>query len=243
MPSTLKVVKASEFDLLSMVVFLLAIVDTIFYVWILSSINNLLSSLASRRQATKYLLYRNFRAVLFVSLFFALVWAVYGSIIALDDGHGVDNNWADRWTVDALYELTYFAVFVAVAYMWAPSKNSQRYAYSVELSQLEDDAEYQEAGGLELAVAQGGDGSSGSFRFAFLSPSPLVKIPSPHFSPFLSNLPTTTTTTTTTHTSKHQNTQTEADLDDEYGGKLSDESDPFKGKGALDLHSAVSKKQ
>ena len=207
LPSSLKVVKASEFDLLSMVVFLLAAVDTCFYVWIISSINNLLTSLAARKQATKYLLYRNFRAVLFVSLFFALVWALYGSVVAISDGHGVDSTWADRWTVDALYELTYFAVFCCIAYMWAPSKNAQRYAYSVELSQLEDDIEYQEAG-LEGNGKGGGGGGAVEMTSA-----------------------------------GGARTQTDGDLDSEYGGKLHDEGDPFRGTGALDVSSAYSKKQ
>lgn len=197
LPSSLKVVKASEFDLLSMVVFLLAAIDTCFYIWIISSINNLLSSLAARKQATKYLLYRNFRAVLFVSLFFALVWALYGSVVMLSDGHGVDSNWSDRWTVDALYELTYFAVFCAIAYMWAPSKNSQRYSYSAEVGQLEDDDEYLQAGIEMAAVEQQGAMRGGN----------------------------------------------DANVDSEYGGKLNDENDPFKGTGALDSNAAANKKQ
>lgn len=134
LPSSLKVVQASEFDLVSMVVFLLALIDTAFYIWIFTSVNNLLTSLASRKQATKYLLYRNFRSILFISLFFAVVWALYGSIIVFHDGHGVDNNWADKWTVDALFETTYFFVLVAIAYMWAPSKNSNMYvSYAFEI--------------------------------------------------------------------------------------------------------------
>ena len=42
-------------------------------------------------------------------------------------GHGEDNNWKDHWTVDALWEMTYFMIFVAIAIMWAPSKSSMRY--------------------------------------------------------------------------------------------------------------------
>jgi len=155
-PSSLKVVNNSEFDLISMVVFLLAAVDTIFYIWIITSINNLLVTLAARKQAAKYLLYRNFRAVLFVSLFFTCVWALYGSVVVLNDGHGVDNNWRDRWTVDALWELTYFTVFCCIGWMRAPSKNSQRYAYSIELTQLEGDSEYESVSTEELSAGHDG---------------------------------------------------------------------------------------
>jgi len=142
LPSGFRSVDGPDIDLLSLCVFLLAGIDTTFYIWIITSINNLLTSLAARKQAVKYLLYRNFRAVLFVSLFFTCVWALYSSIMLLNDGHGEESNWQDRWTVDALWELTYFFVFLSIAVMWAPSKNSQRYSSSVELTQLDEDSEW-----------------------------------------------------------------------------------------------------
>lgn len=156
LPAGSKYLSDPDYDFVSLVVFMLAGVDTTFYIWIISSINNLLVTLAARKQAAKYILYRNFRAILFVSIFFTCIWALYGSIIVLNNGSGDESNWQDRWTVDALWELTYFVIFVAISVMWAPSKNSQRYAYSTELSQLEDDVEWAEAGAREMkALAKG----------------------------------------------------------------------------------------
>lgn len=141
-----KRIDESEADLLSLVVFLLAGIDTIFYVWILTSIHNLLTSLAAKKQGVKYLLYRNFRAVLFISLFFTCLWALYGSILVYGDNNGIlDNNWQYKWTIDAIWEFTYLALFAAIAFLWSPNKHSQRYAYSIELSQLDDDDEYNDA--------------------------------------------------------------------------------------------------
>ena len=61
--------------------------------------------------------------------------------------------WCDRerWTVDALWELIYYIIFVAIAVLWAPSRNAQRYAHSMELSQLDDDTEWQS---VQAAVVQ-----------------------------------------------------------------------------------------
>jgi hypothetical protein len=146
LPSTSKSVTEPEYDLLSLLTFVLAAIDTTFYVWIFTSINNLMTSLAARKQSVKYLLYRNFRAVLFAMLIFTCGWALYSSVFYLNDSGGGTSNWQDKWTIDALWELIYFVVFVAIAVLWAPSKNSQRYAYSVELTQLEDDDEYNQAG-------------------------------------------------------------------------------------------------
>lgn len=187
LPNSNKSVDKNLFDLLSLTIMLLAGIDTTFYVWIFSSIQNLLASLASRKQGMKYLLYRNFRAVLFVSLFFTCIWVLYGSTFVYDTNFGTNANWKYRWTVDALWELTYFAIFLALAFLWAPSRNSQRYAYAVELTQLEDDEEYN----AELSKMIDGNDSS---------------------------------------------------LDNEYGGRLNDDNDPFGGSGALDTTAATVKK-
>eukprot|EP00596_Hydrurales_sp_CCMP1899_P000534 CAMPEP_0119040878 /NCGR_PEP_ID=MMETSP1177-20130426/10928_1 /TAXON_ID=2985 /ORGANISM="Ochromonas sp, Strain CCMP1899" /LENGTH=530 /DNA_ID=CAMNT_0007006361 /DNA_START=43 /DNA_END=1635 /DNA_ORIENTATION=- len=136
----------SEYDLISLTVFILAGIDTTFYIWIFSSVHNLLISLALRKQASKYILYRNFRNVLSISFVSTCIWMLYGSVINLDNGTGEDNNWKDHWTVDALWELTYFMIFVAIAIMWAPSVNMQKYAYSIELSTLDEDEEWAAAG-------------------------------------------------------------------------------------------------
>jgi len=129
----------SDYDLVSVLVFLLAMVDTTFYVWIFSSINNLLTSLQARKQGVKYLLYLQFRTVLLVLLACTCLWALYSSVIFLNDSGGSNPHWRMKWTIDALWELIYFAIFVAIAVLWAPSRNAQRYAYSVELTTLDED--------------------------------------------------------------------------------------------------------
>jgi Lung seven transmembrane receptor len=151
-PSRNKNTKELGYTLLSIVMFFLAGVDTAFYCWVFLSINNILQGLAARKKANKYLLYRNFRNVLVVSLFTNCVWLLYGSVIKLNTNVGEDRNWRDRWTVDALWEVTYFMVFVAIAILWAPSINLQQEGY-FDVSQLEDDEEYQ-TGGVEMAESE-----------------------------------------------------------------------------------------
>jgi hypothetical protein len=84
------------YEMLSLVVFILALIDTIFYVWVLNSVSDLIDGLAVRKQAAKYILYRNFRNVLFLSLLSTFTWILYGSIINLNNGLGEDNNWKVR---------------------------------------------------------------------------------------------------------------------------------------------------
>lgn len=121
-------------DLKSLLVFMLAMVDTTFYIWTLVSLHSLITTLRSRQQNTKLQLYERFRIVLFFSLTFSCSWAIYALLLF----HArFEQNWRSRWTSDAIWEISYFIIFVSIAYLWAPSRNSQRYAYSVELSQLD----------------------------------------------------------------------------------------------------------
>lgn len=184
-----KFVGDPTYDFMSLIVFLLAVVDTTFYIWIFTSINNLMTSLAARKQGVKYMLYRNFRGVLITLLVLTCLWALYGSALFLNDSNGTNKNWREKWTVDALWELIYFLIFAAIAVLWAPSNNAQRYANSMQLSQLEDDIEFTTAVAHAEAVEAG-----------------------------------------------------DKDLDDEYGGRLQDEKDPFQGTGALDPAMALQKK-
>mmetsp|Transcript_5560 Transcript_5560/g.5744 ORF Transcript_5560/g.5744 Transcript_5560/m.5744 type:complete len:522 (-) Transcript_5560:124-1689(-) len=153
-PAKSQIVGDPEFsDLLSLVVFMLAMVDTIFYVWILTSLNNLIISLRSRQQMVKLALYTKFRIILFLSLLFSCSWAMYSMIVYYGDKF--EKNWKQRWTTDALYEISYFIILVAIAVLWAPSRNSQRYAYHVELSQF-DDSERDEKDGTGITYDNDG---------------------------------------------------------------------------------------
>lgn len=150
-----------EYNFISLVILMLAGVDTTFYIWTITSINSLVVTLAARKLVMKYVLYRNFRYVLFASLFLTFVWVIYGSFQTVSDGYGSENNWKLRWTVDALWELTYFGLFVAVCVMWAPFKNSSRFSYTYEMVNLDDDEEYQSISAAATAAAEDDGTASG----------------------------------------------------------------------------------
>jgi len=116
--------------------------------------------------------------------------------------------------VDALWELIYFCIFVAIAILWAPSKNAQRYAHSMELAQLDDDSEWQSVqSAIELTNNQS-NGSHGDGVTSHVVGGPTLA----------------------------SGGEDDRELDSEYGGRLHDEKDPFQGTGALDPLMAISKK-
>lgn len=185
-----KAVDDDDYNFLSLLVFLLAMIDTTFYIWIFTSINNLMVSLAARKQGVKYMLYRNFRIVLVTMLALTMGWVLYSSVVFLNNNGGTNANWRMKWTVDSLWEVIYFIIFVAIAILWAPTNNSQRYSYSIELSQLESDEDFMHGGKEDV----------------------------------------------------EKDTDNDGDIDNEYGGKLHDQRDPFLGTGALDPAMATTKK-
>jgi hypothetical protein len=100
-----RLVTDSDYGVASLLIFLVALVDTTFYVWIFTSINNLMTSLAARKQGAKFVLYRNFRTVLVVMLFFTCMWVLYSSALFLKDAGGANTNWRMDWPVFALWVL------------------------------------------------------------------------------------------------------------------------------------------
>lgn len=138
LPSSAKNIGDPEYEnLFSIVIMLLATIDTIFYMWTISSLNNLIITLEARKQNVKLQLYKNFRFALVAALSFAVLWAVYSSILM--GTQTTETSWELKWTIDAISELLYFLIFVAIAVLWAPSRNNQRYVSYVELSASHDE--------------------------------------------------------------------------------------------------------
>lgn len=161
LPSSAKNIGDPEYEnLFSIVIMFLATIDTIFYMWTISSINNLIITLEARKQTVKLQLYKNFRFALVAALSFAVLWAVYASILM--GTQTTETNWEYKWTIDAISELLYFLIFVAIAVLWAPSRNNQRYVSYVELAvNHEDDANEKSSSGQSNQVDEDLDAEYG----------------------------------------------------------------------------------
>lgn len=134
-------------DAYTFTVMVMAAADSIFYIWTFSSINELIMIVETKKQVLKAVLYRRFRNVLGLSLGLCIAWGAYSTLFVLDDVREV--NWELRWAVDAMYEVIYLFIFIAVAFLFAPSKNSLRYSYS-ELSTK--DTEEEDGSGVDRDV-------------------------------------------------------------------------------------------
>ena len=122
-----------------------ALLDALFYWWTFSGLTRTLAQLSTRRQSAKLQLYRRFSQVLIASIAISGLWVCWQmlAIVAND----LDSRWASLWVFDAFWHLLYFAILLAICYLWSPNKNNLQYAYMDELGQCEEEEEEEDDGG------------------------------------------------------------------------------------------------
>jgi len=146
LPTSDKEMESAPFvDSLAIIVLLTSFVDVLFYIWIFQALTQTLVYLHVRKQIIKCTLYIRFRFVLIVLVLFSISWSIYSIIMA--SGNRMEKQWKDAWDVNAVWEVLYLAILVAVCFLWRPTVNNQRYAYSHQLSTTEDGVEIGFMGG------------------------------------------------------------------------------------------------
>lgn len=112
--------QSAYMDSLTVLVLLLALVDIIFYMWILQALMSTISYLERKNQSAKLLLFRRFRCVLIISVLFSLAWSIY-SMAASVDGY-YEQHWKQQWSINAVWEVLYVMILIAIAFLWRPSR-------------------------------------------------------------------------------------------------------------------------
>jgi len=133
---------------------LLALVDCAFYSWTFKALTSIISYLERKKEARKLLLFRRFQSVLLWSMVFSGAWGTFLTLEAAVHGF-FEKHWQAQWSVSAVWEVLYVLVLGAIAFLWMPSENATRYAYSSQLRTDESsddsssDSDSGEAGGFE----------------------------------------------------------------------------------------------
>ncbi|CAN0225053.1 unnamed protein product [Discosporangium mesarthrocarpum] len=110
-------------------IFINSVVDVAFYLWISQASRQagkerVIKHLRARRQSAKLVLYLRFRLVLLASVVFGVSWAAYG--VVQTSGDRMIQDWQKDWTVNAIWEVLYLVVLLAVCFLLRPSMNAQR---------------------------------------------------------------------------------------------------------------------
>ncbi|XP_078433188.1 uncharacterized protein LOC144704590 isoform X2 [Wolffia australiana] len=118
-----------------------ACLDAFLILWIFTSLSRTLEKLQARRSSAKLDVYRKFTNALAVSVIASVAWIGYEVYFKATDVFS--ERWESAWIITAFWDILAFFLLCVISYLWGPSQNSRRYAYSHELGEDADNEETQ----------------------------------------------------------------------------------------------------
>lgn len=115
----------------------LAVLDSAISWWIFISLAQTTRTLRLRRNLVKLTLYRHFTNILIFAVVASVMFMLY-SIKA----HSLTvcfKDWKELWVDDAYWRLLFSIILIVIMFLWRPTNNNQRYAFSPLLDAPEDD--------------------------------------------------------------------------------------------------------
>ncbi|XP_050378810.1 uncharacterized protein LOC126796089 [Argentina anserina] len=118
-----------------------AFLDAFLILWIFTSLAKTLEHLQTKRSSVKLDMYRKFSNALAVTVIASVAWIAYEVYFKATDPF--NEKWHSAWIITAFWDILSFALLCVICYLWTPSQNSQRYAYSEKVGEESDDEECQ----------------------------------------------------------------------------------------------------
>jgi len=129
-----------------LVVFPVAVLDTVFYWWIFLSLLRTIQQLTTRKQPIKLEMYKRFFGTLIVSgIISSIIIVIQLFIGVMSDADGM---WRSIWVWTAFWHVLYFVILVAIVILWRPTQNNTRYAYQEVTDDVGEEVVLQSLGGL-----------------------------------------------------------------------------------------------
>ncbi|XP_034040731.1 transmembrane protein 87A isoform X3 [Thalassophryne amazonica] len=138
----LRITGAKDSDLALLANIPLALLDSSLCWWIFVSLAQTIKMLKLRRNPIKLSLYRHFTNT--------LVFAVLASIIFMGWTTkkfrlaSCQSDWVELWVDDAFWSFLFSVILLVIMFLWRPSANNQRYAYTPLIDDSDDDEEIEE---------------------------------------------------------------------------------------------------
>ncbi|XP_059930479.1 transmembrane protein 87A-like isoform X2 [Gadus macrocephalus] len=120
----------------------LAFIDSCLVWWILVSLSQTMKLLRLRRNAVKLSLYRHFTNTLLFAVIASVIFIVWTTKTFTMSK--CQSDWGELWIDDAFWRFLFSMILMVIMFLWRPSANNQRYAFS-PLVDEESDEEEQEA--------------------------------------------------------------------------------------------------
>nr|XP_043901850.1 transmembrane protein 87A isoform X1 [Solea senegalensis] len=133
----LRITGAKDSDLALLANIPLALLDSSLCWWIFVSLAQTIKTLKLRRNPVKLSLYRHFTNT--------LLFAVIASIIFMGwtakKFHLADcqSDWIELWVEDAFWRFLFSIVLLVIMFLWRPSANNQRYAFTPLIDDSDDE--------------------------------------------------------------------------------------------------------
>ncbi|XP_073034416.1 LOW QUALITY PROTEIN: uncharacterized protein [Primulina eburnea] len=118
-----------------------ALLDAFLILWIFTSLSKTLDQLQAKRSSIKLEIYRKFSNALAVAIVLSVVWIGYEVYFKATDPF--NEKWASAWIITAFWDILAFALLCVICFLWAPSQSSQRYAYSGNKEEGNDEEEFE----------------------------------------------------------------------------------------------------
>ncbi|XP_064420755.1 transmembrane protein 87A [Latimeria chalumnae] len=134
-------VTGEQSDLASLAFIPLAVLDTALCWWIFISLSQTMKMLKLRRNVVKLSLYRHFTNTLVFVVAASIIFIIWTTKkFKLAD---CQSDWQELWIDDAFWRLLFSVILFVIMFLWRPSANNQRFAYS-PLTEEDEDSELKE---------------------------------------------------------------------------------------------------
>lgn len=117
----------------------LALLEICIAWWIFSSLVSTMRALRMRRNEVKLQLYTHFTNVLGMGLFIAVLYMLWSLWMHLFQYCMKD--WKELWVDTAFWHIFFCTILLVIMFLWRPSQNNQRYAFTPLLDDSEDENE------------------------------------------------------------------------------------------------------
>ncbi|XP_067841204.1 transmembrane protein 87A isoform X1 [Heptranchias perlo] len=115
----------------------LALIDSCFVWYIFVSLAQTIKTLKLRKNAVKLSLYRHFTNTLILAIMASvgfMVWTTKKFRLT-----ACQSDWMELWVDDAFWRLLFSVILLVIMFLWRPSANNQRYAFTPLIDDPDDE--------------------------------------------------------------------------------------------------------
>ncbi|KAM3863046.1 transmembrane protein 87A [Diretmus argenteus] len=135
----LRITGAKDSDLALLANIPLALLDSSLCWWIFVSLAQTIKTLKLRRNPVKLSLYRHFTNTLIFAIIASIIFMVWTTKkFRLAD---CQSDWVELWVDDAFWRFLFSIVLLVIMFLWRPSANNQRYAFTPLIDDSDDEIE------------------------------------------------------------------------------------------------------